>query len=483
MIDLPANTDLELAILGAVLADRKATEQHHVDHRITEDHFTRDVHRVIWRIATGRLNTKGGWIDRTVLEDTLQTQPDINPGNLPADHIIDVVAQALDHPDGQAGANPDHATRLRDIAERRRMITVANHAIRDWNRPQNDPRHTAAQLEAALADGQLDDDDPLAVISAAREIENAIPEWENPSGSQGLSTGFNELDQVPVRLQDGRVMVIAAQTSVGKTTLAMDIGAHVASRLEKNVLMISAEMIGRELAERVAASRTGIPNQWFAAPKAGNARDDERWERVMALPDDPAMNRVAWTTKSSVSVPEIAQAARRHHARVPGGIGLLIVDYLQLLRADDNTQNRTHVIGHMSREIKRLATDLSIPIILVAQLNRDPDKREDAKPKIGDLRDSGEIEQNADQILLIWRKDRADKADDASPGVATIIVGKNRNGPRDTMVDVVFQGEFPRFVAAPPGHLRDAPKPAHKASGPTPRSGGINHDLPLPNAS
>jgi replicative DNA helicase len=254
----------------------------------------------------------------------------------------------------------------------------------------------------------------------------------------GTPSGFRDLDSKLGGFQPGNLIVIAARPSLGKSALVCNIAENVASKHGKAVAFFSLEMSEAELAHRFIACRSRIPNDKL---RKGNvaARD---WPRVVRACNELEKAPLWLDDSSDLSLLELRAKARRL-ASSEGGLGLVIVDYLQLMRAEDPRANRVEQVSQFSRGLKILARELRVPVIGISQLSRAPEQRPGGRPMLSDLRESGGIEQDADVVIFIYRASKYD--DEADPSEADLIVSKHRNGPTGD-VPVVFLEQYPRFV-------------------------------------
>jgi replicative DNA helicase len=262
--------------------------------------------------------------------------------------------------------------------------------------------------------------------------------FESDGDVTGVSTGFTKLDEMTAGLQPGELVIIAGRPSMGKTSLAMNIAEHAAIKNRLPTAIFSMEMNSQQLVFRMISS-LGRVNQ--AQLRTGNF-GDEAWPRIRSamglLQDAP----LYIDDTGGLSPSEIRARARRLK-REAGGLGLIVVDYLQLMAISGNTENRATEISEISRNLKALAKELEVPVIALSQLNRSVEQRHDKKPVMSDLRESGAIEQDADLICFIYR-DEVYNAESPRKGIADIIIAKQRNGPTGD-VPLTFLGEFTKF--------------------------------------
>jgi len=261
-----------------------------------------------------------------------------------------------------------------------------------------------------------------------------------------VRTGFYDLDRMTAGLQPGDLVVLAARPSMGKTAFALNIAEHVAVNEGLPVVVFSMEMGAAQLALRMVGSLGRIDQQHL---RTGALRDDE-WGRLSEAVDK--LGKVTMYIDESPALnPSELRARARRQARQCGKLGLIVVDYLQLMSGSSSSEeNRATVVGEISRGLKALAKELQCPVIAVSQLNRSVESRNDKRPMMSDLRESGAIEQDADVIMFIYRDDYYTKEACKEPGVAEIIIGKQRNGPVGT-VKLTFLKPLTKFDNLAPG--------------------------------
>ena len=272
---------------------------------------------------------------------------------------------------------------------------------------------------------------------------------DNPSDVTGVPTGFYDLDRMTAGLQAGDLVVLAARPSMGKTAFAINIAEHVALAEQLPVAVFSMEMGASQLAVRIVGS-IGRINQ----RNLGTGRlTDEEWPRLTEA-IERLRNVSLHIDETPGLTPSQLRANARRLARQCGKLGLIVVDYLQLMSGSSSDgENRATELGEISRGLKALAKELQCPVIALSQLNRSVEQRTDKRPMMSDLRESGAIEQDADIIMFIYRDDYYNK-DSREPGVAEIIIGKQRNGPTGT-VKLTFLKPLTRFESMPQGMSDD----------------------------
>ncbi len=262
----------------------------------------------------------------------------------------------------------------------------------------------------------------------------------------GVRTGFYDLDRMTAGLQKGDLIVLAARPSMGKTALAINIGEHVAVQEGLPVVVFSMEMGASQLALRMVGSIGRIDQSHL---RTGALRDDE-WGRLSEAVDKLGKASLFIDESPALTPGEVRSRARRMARQFGGTLGLIVVDYLQLMSGSSSSdENRATEIGEISRGLKALAKELQCPVIALSQLNRSVESRNDKRPMMSDLRESGAIEQDADVIMFIYRDEYYNK-DSKEPGIAEVIIGKQRNGPVGT-VRLTFLKPITKFDNLAPG--------------------------------
>ncbi|MBQ9578841.1 MAG: replicative DNA helicase, partial [Ottowia sp.] len=277
----------------------------------------------------------------------------------------------------------------------------------------------------------------LAPALLARVEERSV----NPSDITGVATGFVDLDRMTSGFQSGELIVLAARPSMGKTALAINIAEHVAINVAMPVAVFSMEMSADQLAIRIVGALAGLNQRNLST---GQLRDED-WPRLTDAVERLRAAKLFIDETGNLTPSELRASARRL-ARQQGGLGLIVVDYLQLMHSSGggSDENRATELGEISRALKGLAKELQCPVLAISQLNRSVESRTDKRPLMSDLRESGAIEQDADLIMFIYRDDYYNKEKSREPGVAEIIISKQRNGPTGT-VKLTYDAPTTRF--------------------------------------
>jgi replicative DNA helicase len=281
--------------------------------------------------------------------------------------------------------------------------------------------------------------DPL--LTETVERIDMLYSRENKDDVIGLATGYVDLDRMTSGLQGGELIIIAARPSMGKTALAMNIVEHVALNLKKTAAVFSMEMSGSQLALRMIGSVGRVDQHKL---RSGTFEESE-WPKLVDAVGKLNDSNIHIDDTAGLNALEVRTRARRLH-RETGGLHLIVVDYLQLMSGTTSKreENRATEVAEISRGLKSLAKELKVPVIALSQLNRSVESRQDKRPMMSDLRESGAIEQDADLIMFIYRDEVYNPTNEASKGKAEIIVAKQRNGPTGP-VTLTFLGRHTRF--------------------------------------
>ena len=433
----PHSMEAEQSVLGGLLLDNAAFDK--IADLVGESDFYRDEHKRIYRQISKLLER-----------------------NKPVDVVT--VAESLDLAGegsetgglaylGELAANTPSAANIRRYAEivreraiLRQLVTAGDEiAGSAFNPLGRDPKQLLDEAEAkvfAIAEGgsrtQSGFQHINPLLTQVVERIQELHDRDNPSDITGVPTGYHDLDAKTSGLQPGDLLIVAGRPSMGKTSLALNMAEHVAIEVGLPVAVFSMEMGGTQLAMRMLSSVGKLDAHRV---RTGRLNDDE-WSRLsyalgkmheapLYIDETPALNPI-----------DLRARARRLH-RQCGKLGLIVIDYLQLMSVAGHGENRATEISEISRSLKSLAKELNVPVIALSQLNRSLEQRPNKRPVMSDLRESGAIEQDADVIMFIYR-DEVYNPDTPDKGSAEIIIGKQRNGPIG-MTRLTFVGEYTRF--------------------------------------
>lgn len=432
----PHSIESEQAVLGGVLiAGAGALDR--TEGVMTAADFYRDDHRRIFS-AMKALGDSGKPVDAVTVAEALQNLGELESvGGLPY-----IVALASNTP--SAANLHRYAEIVREKSIMRGLYGVAFRMEEACMNPgPKDAEKIASEAELAMM--QLLDrqgGEPVRVHDAIRGALREIDSRRERGGKlAGQSTGFENIDWITGGLEPGQLVILAARPSVGKTALALNIADHVAST-GAPALFFTLEMTGQELAMRLMASRSGVS---MSDMRSGTASHDG-WQRLSSVCGDTADVPLFIDDRPGISVAYARAKARK--IKRQHGLGLIVVDYLQLMKGPG--ENRTQEVGGISRGLKALAKELRVPVIALAQINRAVESRTDKRPQMSDLRESGDIEADADVIMMLYRNDGAEWQD-----LISLVLRKNRNG---ALGDITLQYDAPRLRFT--DHIGHAPRPA-----------------------
>ncbi|TKB45324.1 replicative DNA helicase [Thalassotalea mangrovi] len=433
----PHSMEAEQSVLGGLLLDNEAWDN--VAERVVAQDFYSRSHRIIFN-TIGDLIEKGNPVDLITLSEALENQQQI-------DDVGGFVYLAEMMKNTPSASNIyAYAAIVRERAVTRELIAVANEIADAGYDPQG--RESSELLDFAeskvfqIAEQRANKSEgPENIHSVLEKTVDKIEKlYGQPhDGVTGVSTGFQDLDKMTAGLQPSDLIIVAARPSMGKTTFAMNLAENAAMMQDKPALIFSLEMPSEQIMMRMLASLGRIDQTKIRTGQLG----DEDWARLSSTMGLLIEKGKMFVDDASGLTPtEVRSRARRIH-RDHGGLSLIMVDYLQLMRVPAFSDNRTLEIAEISRSLKALAKELQVPVIALSQLNRSLEQRADKRPVNSDLRESGSIEQDADLIMFIYR-DEVYHDDSPDKGTAEIIIGKQRNGPIGR-VRLTFQGQFSRF--------------------------------------
>jgi replicative DNA helicase len=433
----PHSIEAEQSVLGGLMLDNTAWDR--VGDVVAVDDFYRDDHRRIFR-HIARLIEQSRPADVVTVSESIESSED-------KDKTGGITYL------GQLAQNTPSAHNIRRYAElvreravMRRLVSVGNEIADSALNPSgkevgqllDEAESKVFEIAEAGNRGREGFKDIHQLLSQVMERVDMLFHRDNPSDITGIPTGFHDIDQKTSGLQEGDLVVIAGRPSMGKTAFALNIGEHVAVENRLPVAVFSMEMAGTQLAARMLGSIGRLDQHKLRTGRL----TDEDWSKltnaVGKLHDAP----IHVDETAALNALELRARARRLH-RQYGKLGLIIVDYLQLMSASTHGENRATEISEISRSLKALAKELHVPVVALSQLNRSLEQRPNKRPVMSDLRESGAIEQDADLILFIYR-DEVYNPDSPDKGKAEIIIGKQRNGPIGS-VDLTFLGQYTRF--------------------------------------
>jgi replicative DNA helicase len=433
----PHNEEAEASVLGAILLTEQALDGVFLEVGLRPDDFYRPRHQLVFG-AMVRLKEKAApeAVDALTVSEELRRAGELErAGGESYVHSLPTVVPAL-------GAVLDYARIVKETALLRSVLAATREIQDDVLGRRGEARELIERAETVLF--RIGHDGGTAEMRTIETVlHDEIDKLEELSrsdvGLTGAPSGFNDIDDLTGGFQPGNLIVIAARPSMGKSTLATNIAENAAIEAGQPVALFSLEMSETELAHRFIASQAKVSSDEL---RKGRVKAD-RWPKVLRAVEKLARAPIYIDDSSDIGVLEMRAKARRLHARAENGLGLLIVDYLQLIRPDGRADSRVEQVGQISRGLKILARELEIPVIAVSQLSRAVESRNPPVPMLSDLRESGQVEQDADVVMFVYREEYYDRESERL-GEADIIFAKHRNGPIG-QVTLTFQPRFPRF--------------------------------------
>ncbi|MCW3066856.1 MAG: replicative helicase [Solirubrobacterales bacterium] len=432
----PYSLEAERSVLGAILLSDRTLYGLVIHEGLKAEDFYRPQHGVIYDAMLG-LYRESEPVDAVTVKEWLRGRSKLEDAG--GEATVDTLAVGV-----PAAANVRHyAGIVKQQALARRLLTTAYGIAESVVNREGEPRDLVERAERAILEVAHDDrqkdfqkiEDILQV-----EIEKLHRLSKEKTALTGTPSGFKDLDEITGGFQAGNLVVLAARPSMGKSCLVTNIAENAALDHGKPVALFSLEMSEAELAQRFVASQSNTKGEELRKGRVG----ESRWPKILAASQKLAQAPLFIDDSSDVGILEVRAKARRLHQQHRDGLGLIIVDYLQLMRADPGTENRVIQIGEMSRGLKILARELNVPVIALSQLSRAVEQRHDKRPILSDLRESGAIEQDADLVMFIYR-DEYYNQDSERQGEADLIISKHRNGALGD-VRLVFQKELPKFL-------------------------------------
>lgn len=431
----PHSLEAEQSIIGGLMLDNQAWDK--VGAMLCEADFYRTEHRLLFR-AILQLSNRNQPFDVVTLLDVLKTANELDDAGGEA-YLFELANNTPSVANVMA-----YAEIVREKSVQRQLISVANEvadlAYNPAGREVAEILDFAEQKVFSIADQTARDGGPEKIkLILTRAVERIDALYHSGDQITGLATGLTDLDEMTSGLQRSDLIIVAGRPSMGKTTLVMNIAEHAVIGGSEPVLVFSMEMPADSLAMRMMSSLGRIDQHRIRTGKL----DDDDWPRVTS-----AVHMLSEAPLFVDDTPALSPAEMRARARrvmkEHGQLGLIVVDYLQLMKVPGfKADNRTAEISEISRGLKSLAKELNTPVVALSQLNRSLEQRQDKRPVMSDLRESGAIEQDADLICFIYR-DEVYNEDSPDKGCAEIIIAKQRNGPIGK-VRVAFLGKYTRF--------------------------------------
>lgn len=430
----PHSIEAEQSVLGGLMLDNRAWDQ--IADKLKESDFYRNEHRLIFR-EMGRLVEQAKPLDVLTVSEALRERHELEQAG------GEVYLFELANNTPSVANISAYADIVRERSVLRQMISAANEIADSAFNAQG--RSIIELLDAAernvfsISEQGSRGSGPINVKEfLAKTMDKIDTMYHANSSITGVPTGYHDLDEMTSGLQSADLVILAGRPSMGKTGFAMNIAEHVVIKSRLPVLVFSMEMPGESLVMRMLSSLCRIDQLRIRSGKLA----DEDWPRISSTVSMLSEAPLFIDDTPALSPAEMRARARRL-AKEQGQLGLIVVDYLQLMQVPGYGENRTAEISEISRSLKALAKELKVPVIALSQLNRGLEQRADKRPVMSDLRESGAIEQDADLILFIYR-DEVYNENSPDKGTAEIIIAKQRNGPIGK-VRLTFLGQFTCF--------------------------------------
>lgn len=428
----PQNVEAEQAVLGAMMLDHNAVIA--AMEKLTPNDFYREVHRIIFE-AMEHLHHDNKEIDVITLPEELRRMKKLDD--------VGGIEYILSLPNLVATAvNIEyHANIVAEKALARNLITTCTDltaAAYDGEKEPEDLLDDAERRILQLSENKNRGDfSPVGAV-VEETLDKITKLYENKAGLTGLPTGFRDLDRMTSGLQPSDLILVAARPSMGKTAFTLNIAQNVGVRQHKTVAFFSLEMSQEQLVQRILCQISHIDSQKL---RTGQLNSDEEWTRLTDACDKLYQAPIYIDDTPGISVAEMRSKARR--LKSEHGLDLIVVDYLQLMQGR-NAESRQQEISEISRSLKALARELKVPLIALSQLSRSVESRQDKRPMLSDLRESGALEQDADIVSFLYREDYYDKETE-NQHITEVILAKHRNGPVGS-IKLYFKGEYTLFL-------------------------------------
>ncbi len=429
---LPHSIEAEQSVIGSMIMDKDAILM--ASEVLDNSDFYEQQHGILFDTMLELFN-EGKPVDLVTLQNRLK-EKDVPPQLSSLEFIGDLVASV------PTSANVKYYAQIvRDKAVLRRLIKVAEEAANDCYLDKEKLDTILEKIEKQVFNisqnrGTKEFADIKEIV--LRSIDSIEAASKNQGSVTGIATGFYDLDYKTAGLQPSDLILIAARPSMGKTAFALNIAEYVALRSNITTAIFSLEMSQDQLAKRLLAMNSRVDSQNI---RTGNLSAEE-WANLMESARIIGNSNLVIDDTSSISISELRSKCRK--LKLERNLGLIIIDYLQLMSGNKKSESRQQEISEISRSLKALAREINVPVIALSQLSRAVEQRPDKRPMLSDLRESGAIEQDADVVMFIYRDDYYN-LDSEEPGVTEVIIGKQRNGPTGT-IKLAWLSQFTKFA-------------------------------------
>ncbi len=435
----PQNIEAEESVLGAMLVSEQTLTRVIDEVKLNAGDFYLEKHGAIFTCVHDLYATSKPVDELSVTEALVQRNQIEEAGGK---HYVSELAAKV-----PAAGNAKHYAEIVQQNSLLRRLLGAGQQIQGWvHERDGEPRELSERAEKLLFDvahkEQASDFKLLSEILHG-EVDRLEKLSTGEAELTGTPSGFRDIDAITGGFQPGNLIIVAARPAMGKSAIVANIAENVAVKHNQAVAFFSLEMSEVELAQRFIACRARISGDKL---RKGQVSQKD-WPKVVRACNELEQAPLWFDDSSDLGVLDLRAKARRLHAQEQdrGGLGLIIVDYLQLMRTDDPRANRVEQVGQISRGLKILARELEVPVLAISQLSRAPEQRHPPKPMLSDLRESGNLEQDADVVAFLFREDYYRDPDEEPDGLADLIIAKHRNGPIASP-KLVFLDRFPKFA-------------------------------------
>ena len=429
---MPHDIEAEQSVIGSMIMDREAIGK--VSEVLTKEDFYDKKYGLLFDAITGLYNN-GKPVDMVTIRARLSelNAPDDMMG---MEYMIDIVNNTY------TSANVKvYADIVAEKAILRRLIKFCENTINHCYNPAESVGDILAETEKKVFNmvSYHGAEDYIPIRKRVVDTLEHLSRISKMKGEvTGIATGFTDLDYKLSGLQPSDLILVAARPSVGKTAFVLNIARHICFKLDLRVALFSLEMSGEQLINRLLAMESGVN----AKTIRNASMNDSEWMNIIEGADTIAKSNLIIDDTSNISIKELRSKCRKYHQEQK--LSVVIIDYLQLMSGEGRPESRQLEIASISRSLKALARELHVPVIALSQLSRAVEKREDKRPMLSDLRDSGAIEQDADVVMFLHREEYYDKTSD-KVGETEVIIAKQRNGPIG-MVKLAWIPEYTRFA-------------------------------------
>ena len=429
---LPQSVEAEEAVLGAILENPAALGR--VVEFLKPESFYKPAHKIIYE-AMLNMFRKNEPIDIVTISEYLRNREELEAAGGRA-YINDLAINVV------TTTNIEYYAKIVQEKEIKRALINAGSEIVSMSYESEDTDNVLDNAQKLIFNiaSQKDTSDLVAIQDLVVESYEQIEQrFNNKDELVGITTGFYDLNALTSGLQKSDLIILAARPSMGKTAFALNLAQNVALKGKKAVAIFSLEMPKQQLTKRMLCSEAEVDTQRITS---GNIQPKD-WEKLVDAMTRLSDAKIYIDDTSGVTATDIKAKCRRLMMEEKN-LGLIIIDYLQLMEGGGNTNDRNQQISQISRSLKGLARELDVPIIALSQLSRGVEQRNDKRPMLSDLRDSGAIEQDADIVMFIYRDEYYNRDDVNNKGKAEVIIAKHRNGPVGT-VELLFQSNITKF--------------------------------------